>query len=123
MEFKNWISLQEGYDTYCKLGLYPPIADALGQYPPLYATAKSPDFITYFHIEFDKNFSGDVEPSELPQKNGFINYHKHPKRKFNFVHTKSVPNGDHKSPSGEVWNYWPKHGPMPPEPKASVRPG
>lgn len=52
--FKEWLA-EEGYATGGKLGLYPPIDDALGQYPPLYATARIPDVITYIDIAYGKN--------------------------------------------------------------------
>ena len=65
MRFKDWIN--EGFGTGAKIGLYPPIDDALGQYPPLYATARSSDVITYIDIAYKgKAPSG---------KNGLIRYH------------------------------------------------
>lgn len=50
MKFKEWIN--EGFGTGCKLGLYAPLDDALGQYPPLYATARSADLITYIDLMY-----------------------------------------------------------------------
>lgn len=61
--FKEWLA-EEGYATGGKLGLYPPIADALGQYPPLHAIARIPDVITYIDIAY-----GSKGP---PGEGGFI---------------------------------------------------
>ena len=36
MRFKNWLLKENATRTGAKLGLYPTINDALGQYPPLY---------------------------------------------------------------------------------------
>ena len=63
--FREWLA-QEGYSTQGKLGLYPPIDDALGQYPPLYATARIPDVITYIDIAYDGK--------SPPGKDGFIKH-------------------------------------------------
>jgi len=57
----------EGFSTGAKLGLYPPIEDALGQYPPLYATARAPDVITYIDIAYGKK-----GPTS---KKGLVHYH------------------------------------------------
>ena len=40
MNFKKWL-YSENYRTGAKLGLYPTIEDAIGQFPPLYATARA----------------------------------------------------------------------------------
>ena len=64
MNFKKWFN--EGFNTD-RIGLYPPIADMLGQVPPLYAAARSPDLITYFDIAYGKN--------RLDSKNGLVHYH------------------------------------------------
>ena len=66
LKFKEWL-LGEGFETGCKLGLYPPLEDALGQYPPLYAMARSADLITYIDMQY-----GSKGPDG---KNGLINYH------------------------------------------------
>lgn len=47
MNFKHWLLLTEG-NRGAKLGLYPPIADQLGQYPPAYIITTSADFIYYY---------------------------------------------------------------------------
>jgi hypothetical protein len=65
MKFKEW--LLEGFGTGAKIGLYPPIADALGQYPPLYVAPRASDFITYFDIAYGKN--------GLDSAAGLVHYH------------------------------------------------
>lgn len=70
MKFKEFIRLTENTTrTGAKLGLYPPLMDSLGQYPPLYSTATAADLITYIDIEYGgwKN---------VPGKNGIIKYEK-----------------------------------------------
>lgn len=67
MRFKRWI-IEEGYRTGAKLGLYPTIEDAIGQFPPLYAAARAADFITYFDMMYGKN--------GLKTKNGLVWYGK-----------------------------------------------
>lgn len=67
MDFKEFL---EGSGTGAKLGLYPDLADALGQYPPLYVTPRASDFITYFDIEYGKNplkfwAPGIVNPEDM----------------------------------------------------------
>lgn len=59
--------MNEGFTTGAKIGLYPPIDDALGQYPPLYATARSADVITYIDIAY-----GSKGPTS---KDGIVRYH------------------------------------------------
>lgn len=49
-----------------KLGLYAPMDNALGQYPPLYVSSRAADFITYYDIEY--------KGKGAPGKNGFIWY-------------------------------------------------
>ncbi len=66
MRFKQWFN--EGFNTGCKLGLYAPIDDALGQYPPQYGLARSSDLITYLDIYYKGN------PPK--GKNGIIKYPK-----------------------------------------------
>lgn len=87
MRFKNWIK-NEGYNTGAKLGLYPPIEDALGQYPPLYGTARSPDLVTYIDIAYG--------PKGPDSKDGFVHYHdKDPRVTNTHVHKrKGYPIGD-----------------------------
>lgn len=53
MNFKEWLLL-DGFTTGSKLGLYPPLDDNLGQYPPLYGTARSPDLITYIDMMYGR---------------------------------------------------------------------
>lgn len=65
MRFKEFF---ESYRTGAKIGLYPPIDDALGQYPPLYATARAADAITYIDIAYNGK-----EPTS--KKKGIIHYH------------------------------------------------
>ena len=64
LNFREWLT-QEGYSTQGKIGLYPTIDDAVGQYPPLYATARIPDVITYLDIAYKDG---------LPGKGGFIKH-------------------------------------------------
>ena len=70
MRFKDFIN-ESGFRTSAKLGLYPPLEDALGQYPPLYGMSRAADLITYIDIEYK-----GVE--NVPGKNGIIRY-KHPR--------------------------------------------
>lgn len=70
MRFKSFLQLSENSTrTGAKLGLYPPLMDALGQYPPLYSVASAADLITYIDIEF-----GGVQ--NIPGRNGIIRYDK-----------------------------------------------
>jgi hypothetical protein len=74
MKFKTFMQLEGGsFRTGAKLGLYPPISDALGQYPPLYGTPKAADLITYLDIEY-KGLDN------VPGNNGLIWYAKHRKQ-------------------------------------------
>ncbi len=84
--FKEWL-IKEGFATAGKIGLYPPIDDALGQYPPLYATARIPDVITYIDIAY--------HGKEPPGEDGFI---KHTKR--DLLGTLAAHKAKHK-----VWNF------------------
>jgi hypothetical protein len=75
MKFKHFFQITENSArTGSKLGLYPPLVDALGQYPPLYGMATAADLITYIDIEFGgwKN---------IPGKNGIIRYDGHRKHR------------------------------------------
>lgn len=65
MNFKNWL-YTEGYRTGAKLGLYPDLDDAITQVPPLYASARAADFVTYFNIVYGKK--------GLKSKNGIVWY-------------------------------------------------
>lgn len=67
MRFKQWLQLENDQRTTSKLGLYPSVVDALGQYPPLYGTPTAADLITYIYIQY-----GD---KGVPGKNGIIGYH------------------------------------------------
>lgn len=71
MRFKDFINEGSSFRKSAKLGLYPPLEDALGQYPPLYGMSRAADFITYIDIEYKgvKN---------VPGKNGIIRY-EHPR--------------------------------------------
>lgn len=73
MKFKEFFYISESKRTGAKLGLYPPLMDALGQYPPLYAMPSAADLITYIDIEFNgvKN---------IPSKNGIVRYEKERKQ-------------------------------------------
>ena len=69
LNFKEWLILTEG-SRGAKLGLYPPIADQLGQYPPLYMTTGSADFIYYYDRMYPNNGIDDwekgiINPEEL----------------------------------------------------------
>lgn len=64
ISFRLW--LEDDQRTGSKLGLYAPIADALGQYPPLYGTPKAADLITYIDIAYGKK--------GVPGKDGIIKY-------------------------------------------------
>jgi hypothetical protein len=66
MRFKQWLLDENSSRTGAKLGLYPSLMDALGQYPPLYGTPTSADLITYIYIQFGKK--------GVPGKNGIIKY-------------------------------------------------
>lgn len=67
--FTEWLSIREGFSNdRGKLGLYAPIDDALGQYPPLYATARIPDLITYIDIAY--------KGGEPKSKDGIVKYEK-----------------------------------------------
>lgn len=48
MNFKEWLAINEDDVRSSKIGLYPSISDSLGQYPPLYVTPISADFVTYY---------------------------------------------------------------------------
>ena len=50
MRFKNWLLKENATRTGAKLGLYPTVNDALGQYPPLYGIPTAADLITYIYI-------------------------------------------------------------------------
>jgi hypothetical protein len=67
MRFKDFLQLEGSFGTTAKLGLYPPLDDALGQYPPLYGTARAADLITYIDIDFKG-------VNNVPGKNGIIRY-------------------------------------------------
>jgi len=65
MRFKEWLLKENATRTGAKLGLYPPISDALGQYPPLYGIPVAADLITYIDIMYK---------GKIPGKNGIIRY-------------------------------------------------
>ena len=75
MNFKKWLFQENAQRTGSKLGLYPSIEDALGQYPPLYGIPKSADLITYIDIMYGVN--------GVPGENGIIRYKDgHPHKAF-----------------------------------------
>lgn len=63
--FKKWLN-ENASRTGAKLGLYPSISDALGQYPPLYGIPKAADLITYIDIMYG------IE--KFPSKKGIVKY-------------------------------------------------
>lgn len=71
LKFKEW--LMES-NRGAKLGLYPPMADQLGQYPPLYKTTNSADFIYYYDRMYHNNIDcwqkGIIAPEELAGDTG-----------------------------------------------------
>lgn len=67
MNFKKWLN-ENSLRTGAKLGLYPPLEDTLGQYPPLYGIPAAADLITYIGIEFGNR--------GVPGKDGLIQYGK-----------------------------------------------
>ena len=82
MNFKQWLIDENAQRTGAKLGLYPSIEDALGQYPPLYGIPSSADLITYIDIMYGVN--------NIPGKNGIIRYKdEHPHKPFG-LKTKGV---------------------------------
>lgn len=66
MDFKNWLLQENDFRSGAKLGLYPAISDAFGQYPPLYGVPKAADLITYSYIQYGK--------AGPPGENGIIWY-------------------------------------------------
>lgn len=67
LKFKEWLIEESNRGT--KLGLYPPIANQLGQYPPLHMTTSSADFIYYYDKMYPKGIGtwnkGIISPEEL----------------------------------------------------------
>jgi hypothetical protein len=64
--FRAWLDTrfdENDFRSGAKIGLYPDIADALGQYPPLYGIPKAADLITYMSLVY-----GDKGP---PTKDGY----------------------------------------------------
>jgi len=66
MKFKQWLQNENSARTGAKLGLYPPISDALGQYPPLYGIPIAADLITYIDMMYGID--------NIPGENGIIRY-------------------------------------------------
>jgi hypothetical protein len=63
--FRDWLMVE--FDRgRGKIGLYTAIDDVLGQYPPLYSTARIADLITYIDIAY-----GGKGPKS---KNGIVDY-------------------------------------------------
>lgn len=73
MQFKEWLLKEDDIRTGAKLGLYPSIYDSLGQYPPLYITPASADFITYFGIQYDKKPLKSLKPGFIDPKDTMRN--------------------------------------------------
>jgi hypothetical protein len=46
---------ENDFRTGAKIGLYPDIYDALGQYPPLYGIPKAADLVTYIFAKYGKS--------------------------------------------------------------------
>lgn len=71
--FRQWLRervlAENDFRTGAKIGLYPDIADALGQYPPLYGAPKASDLQTYIYLHYG--------PKGVPDKSpGLIDYSK-----------------------------------------------
>jgi len=65
ISFKEWL-IKETFRTGAKIGLYAPIEDALGQYPPLYGTPKAADLMTYIYLAYG--------PKGVKSKDGLVCY-------------------------------------------------
>lgn len=76
LNFKEWLLNENSSRTGAKLGLYPPISDALGQYPPLYGTPKAADLITYIDIMYGVN--------KFPSNDGIVKYKDHHPHKYKY---------------------------------------
>jgi hypothetical protein len=61
-----WTWLENDFRTGAKLGNYPDIVDALGQYPPLYGTPKAADLITYLYLVYGEKGPDVVGGLYLP---------------------------------------------------------
>ncbi len=73
MNFKEWLSLNEDDVRGSKIGLYPSISDNLGQYPPLYVTPISADFLTYYSNVYAKRPLEFKKPGIVDPKDTFRN--------------------------------------------------
>jgi hypothetical protein len=62
VDFKKWLLMQEARGSQTKLGLYPDLADIVGQYPPIYGANVSADYVYYY----DQYYKG----RGVPGKNG-----------------------------------------------------
>ena len=69
MRFKDWLMNENGTRTGAKLGLYPDLADDVGQYPPLYAVASCADYITYFDMVFGMKGVKSLKPGIIDPRN------------------------------------------------------
>jgi hypothetical protein len=67
LKFREWL-LSEDDQRGAKLGLYPSIADNMGQYPPLYMTPISADFILYYDIVYGKKPLKSWKPGIIDPK-------------------------------------------------------
>jgi hypothetical protein len=65
MNFKEWLLREDDMRTGAKIGLYPSLADSLGQYPPLYVAAAAADFITYYDMYYGKKGVRSKKPGIL----------------------------------------------------------
>lgn len=64
LKFRNWL-FNEDDMRGCKLGLYPSLTDSLGQYPPLYMTPISADFIYYYDRQYGKKPLKSLKPGVM----------------------------------------------------------
>jgi hypothetical protein len=78
ISFRQWLIAEDDTRTGAKLGLYPSLADSLGQYPPLYLAAVSADFITYsnmFYPKYPQWRAGILDPNPMASLGGGVIHH------------------------------------------------
>lgn len=81
IKFKEWLLGENSFRTG-RLLLYPPLSDQCGQTPPLYAAAKSADFITYYNIAY---------PNGIPMKSpGIVDPDRHQHMAKNLIQSKTT---------------------------------
>ena len=68
MNFKKWLLTEDDMRTGARLGLYPSISDALGQYPPLYIVPHCADFLFYYSLEYAKKPLKFIKPGIADSK-------------------------------------------------------